>query len=118
MHDPASRCHPLHIACRYAAPVSDAVFVVYDPGQDIGYRFDSTVWMHRETCQIVFGVSLPKVFEEQKGPEIIQCPGCDAPPEPHTRTLSDKLGLDDFRHRPSLYFHVSSLSLIVHPEGI
>ena len=77
MDDSLPRRHPLDVAGRDGATVSQAVAVLHLSRQDVGDGLDAAVGMPGEAGQVVLRVVVAEVVQEEEGVEV----GCIAKPE-------------------------------------
>src|SRR3954468_13159589 len=70
MEDAASGGHPLDISCGHAALVAEGVAMGYFTGEDIGDGLDAAVWVPGESGNVVCGILVPEVVEEQEWIEL------------------------------------------------
>ena len=78
-------------------------------GQHVGHRLDAPVRMPGETGKVILRILRLEVVEEEKRIDVLEGGRGDAPPEPDTGTLNDRLRLDDAQHRAGFDSHGDSL---------
>src|SRR5438874_1205109 len=70
VNDAAAGGHPLNVPRADGSVVADAVRMLDRSSQDVRDRLDSSVWMPRETSQVIAGNVIPEIVQEKKGIEI------------------------------------------------
>ena len=70
MEDAAARGHPLHVAGAEAAAVAEAVAVLDGAGEHVGDRLDAAVRMPRKPGEVVLGIVVAEVVEQQERIEV------------------------------------------------
>ena len=90
MDDPAPGGHPLHVTGGNRTLVAHAVAVLDCPGQHIRNRFNSTVWVPWEPCQIVFRDVITEIIEQKKGIEVLGVSKTKGPPKVHAGTFEGR----------------------------
>jgi len=70
VHDAAAGSHPLHVAGAEVAAIAEAVAVLDVAGQDVGDGLDPPVGMPREAGEVVAGVLVAEVVEEEERIEL------------------------------------------------
>jgi hypothetical protein len=91
VQDAAAGCHPLHIAGRHLAFVTEAIAVLHGTREHVGDRFDSAMRMPGESRQIVFRVVVTEVIEQQKRIEIPGFAESESTLQPDTRSFDSGL---------------------------
>src|SRR5207244_4861595 len=62
--------HPLHVARTHAAAIAKAVAVLDATAQHIGDRLDTTMRMPRKAGEVVLGVLVTEIIQQQEGIEV------------------------------------------------
>src|SRR5437667_11833760 len=70
MEDPAAGGHPLHVTGSQGALVTEAVTVVHSPREHVGDGFDPAMVVPGEPGEVILGVLVTKVVEQEKGIEF------------------------------------------------
>ena len=70
MQDAASRRHPLHVAGAEVAAIAEAVTMFDLAGKDVRDGFDAAMRVPGESREIVLGVFVPEVVEQQERIEV------------------------------------------------
>src|SRR5262249_24829842 len=109
MHDAAPGRHPLHVSGAKRAAIAKAVAVVDGTGEHIGDRLDAAVRMPGETGEIVLGLLITEIVEEQERIEFARIAEAEGSPEPNAGAFRGRLGLSDTLRRTNRHFD-SSLS--------
>src|SRR5438445_1417300 len=91
MEDPAAGGHPLHVTGSQGALVTEAVTVVHRPREDIGDGFDPAMGVPGEPREVILGVLVTKVVEQQKGIEFFGVPKAERAAQAHTGALDGRL---------------------------
>jgi cyclase len=95
MDDAAARGHPLDVARAERAAIAEAVTVFDRAGQDVCDCFNAAVWMPRESSQILLGIVVAKVIEEQKWIKLLRVSETEGALQLDTRSLERGLGTED-----------------------
>src|SRR2546422_11745171 len=95
MEDPAAGGHPLHVTGSQGALVTEAVTVVHRPREDIGDGFDPAMGVPGEPGEVILGVLVTKVVEQQKGIEFFGVPKAERAAQPHAGSIDGRLRLHD-----------------------
>src|SRR5580698_11201718 len=98
MNDAAPGGHPLHVAGRDAALISDAIGVVHGACQDVSDGFDAAMGVPREARQIIVWNIVAEVVEKKKGIEVGCIAETERAPQVHARALKRWLGFDKPLH--------------------
>src|SRR5437870_12498807 len=93
MEDPAAGGHPLHITGSESALVAEAVTVVHRPRKDIGDGFDPAMGVPGEPREVILGVRVTKVVEQQKGIEFFCISKAECAAKVHTVAHDGRLCL-------------------------
>jgi hypothetical protein len=64
-------------------------------GEHVGDCLDSTVWMPRESSQIILWNIIAKIVEEEEGIELFCVSKTECPAKMHARTFESRLRLDE-----------------------
>jgi hypothetical protein len=99
MENAAAGGHPLHIARSHFSFVAEAVAVFHGTGKHVGDGFDAAMGMPRETRQIVLGIFIAKIVEEQKRIEIPRLSKTECPLELNTGAFDRGLRLNNLFDR-------------------
>ena len=91
----APRRHPLHVARAHASLVAQAVAVADRTGEDIGDGFDPAMGMPREAREIVGGILVAKVVEQEEGIEVPRVTEAERATQTDTRSFDGGLRLHD-----------------------
>jgi hypothetical protein len=67
----ASGGHPLHVAGGHAARVAEAVAVLDLAGEHIGDGLDAAMRMPRKSGQVIGGIFVAKIVQEQERIEVL-----------------------------------------------
>jgi hypothetical protein len=89
--NPASRCHPLHIAGSNCPSISHAVPVLDSSSQDVRDRFNSAVRMPGEAGQVVVGNIIAEIVEQKKWIEVRCVSKPEGTTQMHARALHGRL---------------------------
>src|SRR6266571_3499796 len=95
MEDPAARGHPLHVTRSQGALVTEAVTVVHRPREHVGDGFDPTMGVPGEPRDVILGVVVTKVVEQEKGIEFFGVAKAERAAQPHAGALDGRLRLDN-----------------------
>src|SRR5207249_12124368 len=87
MEDPAARGHPLHVTRSESALVSEAVAVVDGPREDVRDRFDPPMGVPGEPREVILGVLVAKVVEQEEGIELLRVAEAERAAHPHPRAF-------------------------------
>ena len=71
VQDAAAGRHPLHVAGRHLALVAQAVAVLDRARQHVGNRLDAAVRMPRKSRQIIFGIVVAEIVQQQERIELL-----------------------------------------------
>src|SRR3989442_3092514 len=85
------RSHPLHVTGSQGALVSEAVTVVHGSREDVGDGFDPAMGVPGEPREVVLGLLVTKIVEQQKGVEFFGVPKAERAAQPHTGALDGRL---------------------------
>src|SRR5206468_4835406 len=92
MEDPAARRHPLHVTRSESALVSEAVAVVDGPREDVRDRFDPPMGVPGEPREVILGVLVAKVVEQEEGIELLRVAEAERAAQPHARAFDGGFG--------------------------
>src|SRR4051812_17521380 len=95
MNDSAAGRHPLNVACRNGAAISDAVAVLDGAGKDIGDRFDTAVGVPRKPGQILIRRIASEIVEKKKRIEVRRIAETECAVKVNTRALHCWFRTDD-----------------------
>ena len=95
MNDPAAGRHPLDIARANGPAVAETVAMFHRPGQHVGDGFNAAVRMPREPGQVVFGVIVSKIIQQQEGIELRGRAESEGAPQMDPRAFQRGFGFDD-----------------------
>src|SRR5271165_4642888 len=98
MKNAAAGGHPLHIARGHAAFVAERVTVSDLAGKDVGDGFDAAVRVPGEAGQIISGILVAKVVEEQERVEFLGLAEAKRALQLDAGSLDGGFGLVDFFH--------------------
>ena len=93
MKNPTSRSHPLHVPRPQLAAVSQAVAVTHLPGEDVGNRLDTPMWMPGKPGEIIVRILVPKIIQQQERVEVLGLSEAKGTAQSHTRSFDRGLGL-------------------------
>jgi hypothetical protein len=71
MENAAAGSHPLDITGSHAALVSEAVAMSDFTGEDVGDGLDAAMGVPGKSCDVVFGILVPEVVEQEKWIEFL-----------------------------------------------
>jgi len=100
VNDAAPGGHPLNVACGDSAAVADAVSVLDRAGQNVGNRFNPPVRMPRKAGQVILGMFVPEIVEEQERIEIGGISESERAPQVDAGSFCGGLGLNQPLYRP------------------
>ena len=92
VQDAAARGHPLDVARGHAALVAEAVAVGDFAGQNVGDGLDSAVRMPGEAGEIVRGILVAEVIQQQEGIELLCFAETEGALQLNARTFNGGLG--------------------------
>src|SRR5207244_10865065 len=93
--DRAARGHPRDVTGPKGSLVSEAVTVVHRPREDVGDGFDPAMGVPGEPREVVLGVLVAKVVEQEKGIELFGIAEAERAAQPHAGPLDGRLRLDN-----------------------
>src|SRR6187200_3253672 len=95
MEDAAPGGHPLHVARPERAAVAKAVALVHLAAQHVGDRLDAAVRMPRKAGEILLGVVVAEIVEEEKRIEVGGVAEPERATQVHPGPLDRRLRLAD-----------------------
>jgi hypothetical protein len=95
VEDAAAGGHPLDVAGAEASVVSETVAMIDRASQDVGNRFDAAMRMPRESRQVIVGVVVPEIVQEQKWIEFRGVPESECASQPYAGAFHRGFGLND-----------------------
>jgi hypothetical protein len=96
MDDPAAGGHPLHVAARQRAAVAEAVAVIDLAGEHVGDGFDAAMGMPWEAGEVLVGVVVAKIVEQQKRIELLWIAEPESALQFHAGAFEGRLWFQDF----------------------
>src|SRR6476661_3568179 len=91
MNDASAGGHPLNIAYTNCAVVSQTVAMLNRAGEDVCYRFDPTMRMPRETCEVIFRDVIAEVIQEKERIEFGSVSEAEGATQTDTRAFECRL---------------------------
>src|SRR6185295_18490895 len=94
MQDAAPGRHPLHVPRPHGAFVAEAVAVLDAAAQHVGDRFDAAMRVPWKAREIVLGVLVAKIIQQQEGIEVagLAESKCAAQPDARAFERGERLG--------------------------
>src|SRR6516225_9213465 len=99
MDNASARGHPLNVASRNFAAVSDAVAMLDGPSEDVSDRFDAAMRMPRETREVVLGNVVAKVVQQKEWIEVGRVAKAECPAQMHAGSFESRFRLGQSFHR-------------------
>src|SRR3954464_13627318 len=92
----AATCgHPLHISGAHGALVAETVAVLHAAAHHVGDGLDAAVRMPGESGEIIFGVLVAKIVEQEKRVKILGAPKPERAAQSDAGAFECELGLRD-----------------------
>jgi hypothetical protein len=95
MKYPTPGCHPLHVASGQLAAVTETVAVAHGAREHVGDGFDTPMRVPRKSGQIVVGVLVTEVVEQEKRIEVTSVTKTKSATQSHTSAFNGGFGLND-----------------------
>src|SRR5258708_31354293 len=95
MDNAAASSHPLNVARRNCAAITEAVAMLDRTGLYVRDRFNAAMRMPRETGEIIFGNIISKIIKQEKGIEIGGVAETERAAKVNTRAFASWLGFDE-----------------------
>src|ERR1700730_9118541 len=95
MDNPASRSHPLDVACCNGAMVSHAIAMFDGSCQDVRDGFNPAVWVPREACKIIVRNVIAEVVQEKEWVEVGRIAKPERAAQVYASAFERRLGLDE-----------------------
>src|SRR5580704_15284611 len=95
MDNPASRRHPLNVACGDGAMVAHAIAVFDRPCENVRDGLDAAVWMPREACEIIVRNVIAEVVQEKKWIEVGRIAKAERAPQVYASAFQRRFGFNE-----------------------
>ncbi len=100
VQDAAAGGHPLDVAGSHFALVAERVAVFDGAGEDVGDGLDAAMRMPGESGEVVVGILIAEVVEEEKRVEFLGLAEAEGALEAHAGAFEGGFGRQNFLYRP------------------